>query len=105
MYSITWNGKTHYVDNITYIKLNPNTGCFVICKEEDAEGVCVKIPKIVSGDNGESFSTCEDTVFAIKGSGLHGTEPLCEIAQAKIAMDYFNAKQTSEIISMLEEVL
>ena len=105
MYSVLSNGEIHYVDNITYIKLHPENGCFVICKKEDAEGVCVKIPKIVSGDNGESFSTCEDSVFAIKDGGLHGTESLCEIAQAKIAMDYFDAKQASEIISMLEEVL
>ena len=49
--------------------------------------------------------TCEDTVFSIKEGGLHGTEELCKIEPAQIAMDYFNAKMSAELLSMIEEVL
>lgn len=105
MYSITSNGKTHYVDNITYIKLNPNNGCYVITDEAHTEGICVKVPKEMTDENNNTFNTCEDTVFAIKEGGLHGTEEICTIEPAKIAMDYFNAKQSEELINMLQEVL
>lgn len=105
MYAITSNGETHYVDNIVYIKLNPNNGCYVMCSESEAEGICAKVPMEMTDETNNTFNTCEDTVFAIKEGGLHGTEKLCKIEPAKIAMDYFNAKQSEELINMLQEVL
>jgi hypothetical protein len=104
MYQIISGESKQYVDSIVFIKLNEENGCYVICKEPEADGICVKVPKEVVGEDGV-FTTCEDTVYAIKNGGLHGTEDLCSIEPAKVAMDYFNAKQASEIISMLEEVL
>lgn len=56
-------------------------------------------------DENGTITTCEDTVFAIQDGGLHGTEDMCQIEAAQVAMDYFNAKRSEEFLAMLEEVL
>lgn len=91
MYQIISGESKQYVDNIVYIKVNPESGCYVICDEAEADGVCVKVPKEMTDENGTT-TTCEDTVYAIKDGGLHGAEEVCQIHPAQIAMDYFNAK-------------
>lgn len=104
MYQITSGETQHIVDDIVYIKLNPESGCYVICGQEEAEGICVKAPKEMTDENG-TFTTCEDTVFAIKDGGLNGTEDFCQIAPAQVAMDYFDAKKSVELLALIEEVL
>jgi len=104
MYQITSGETQHIVDNIVYIKLNPESGCYVICTREEAEGVCVKAPVEMTDENG-TFTTCEDMVFAIKDGGLNGTEDVCQISAAQVAMDYFDAKKSAELLSLIEEVL
>lgn len=104
MYKII-SGKTeHYVDNIVFIRLNPESGCYVICDEKEADGICTKVPKQIIVEN-ETINTCEDTVFAIKDSGLHGTEKVCVIEPAQIAMDYFNTKMSAELLQYENEQL
>lgn len=105
MYQIISGDSKYYVDNIVYIKLNDKNGCYVICDEQDAGGVCVKVPMEITNDDGTVVTTCMDTVFAIKEGGLRGTESLCRIEPAKIALDYFNAMMSAELLSMIEEVL
>lgn len=104
MYQIISGESKQYVDNIVFIKINPESGCYVICDEAEADGVCVKVPKEMTDENG-AILTCEDTVYSIKEGGLRGTEELCKIEPAQIAMDYFNAKMSAELLSMIEEVL
>lgn len=108
MYQITSaqvkSGKAQYADKLTFIKVNPESGCYVICDESEAEGVCVKIPVEVTNEE-NTIVTCEDTVFALKEGGLNGTEPVCVISQAEVAEDYFNAKRSAELLAMIEEVL
>lgn len=104
MYQITVGEEKHIVDGIIYVKLNPESGCYVICNEKEADGVCVKVPKELTDENG-TISTCEDTVFAIKEGGLNGTEAICRIEPAQIAMEYFDAKMSAELLAMIEEVL
>lgn len=62
------------------------SGCYVICDEAEADGVCVKVPKEMTDENG-TITTCEDAVFSIKEGGLHGTEELCKIEPAQIGMN------------------
>lgn len=98
MYQIISGESKQYVDNIVFIKINPESGCYVICDEAEADGVCVKVPKEMTDENG-TITTCEDTVYAIKDGGLHGAEEMCQIEPAKIAMDYFNAKNSVQKLS------
>lgn len=105
MYQVISGENNHFVDDITYIKLNKNNGCYNICDKEEAEGICVKIPKEITNEDGNTIVISEDNVFTIKDGGLKGTEDLCTIEPAKIAVDYFNAKRAEELMNMLEEVL
>lgn len=104
MYQITSGDNTWYVDSLVYIKVNPRNGCYVICAENEADGVCVKVPKALTIED-ETITTCVDTVFALVDGGLKGTEATCQIEPAKIALDYFNAKQSEQLLAMIEEVL
>lgn len=104
MYQIISGEASYYVDGITYIRVNEDSGCYVICDKSLAEGICVKIPVEVINEN-ESFTTCEDKVFALVSGGLNGVEDVCDIKDVKIALDYYNAKKSEELLTMLEEVL
>lgn len=104
MYQIISGEKKQYVDKLVYIKVNQESGCYIICDENDAEGVCVKIPVELTTEEG-TITTCEDTVFAIVDGGLNGTEDICQIEPAQVALDYYNANRSEELLSMIEEVL
>lgn len=74
------------VSNLVFIKLSHN-GCYVPCAENDAEGICVKLPRqqeveVVNEEtqevSTESVTVYEDTVFAFE-NGLTGSEPVCTI--------------------------
>lgn len=104
MYKIISGESEHYVDNIVFIKLNPESGCYVICDEKEADGICVKVPKQIVDEN-NTINTCEDTVYSIKDGGLHGTEDLCKIEPAQIAMDYFDAKMSAKLLVEMQKEL
>lgn len=104
MYQITFGDNKVYADKLTYIRLNKRNGSYVLCDEEEAEGICVKVPKECGDEDNVAF-TAEDTVFALKEGGLNGTEDVCEIGQAQVSMDFFKAKQAEELLAMIEEVL
>jgi hypothetical protein len=104
MYQIISDNCEYYVDDITYIKLNKRNGCYAICDKSEADGICAKIPKEIETES-EIVVTCEDAVFSIKDGGLHGIEKSCEVKPMQAAIDYYNAKKSEEILSMLEGVL
>ena len=58
MYKITADGTEHYSDTLVYVKKAAN-GCYVPCKESEAEYVVGKIP--IETEDG---MTVEDTVFS-----------------------------------------
>lgn len=97
MYQIISGESKHYVDNIVFVRLNPKNGCYVICDEKEADGICAKVPKQIINED-ETINTCEDTVFAIKDGGLHGTEKICVVEPVQIAMDYFNTKMFADYL-------
>lgn len=104
MYQITSGNNKHYADKLTHIRVNKENGCYVICDEHDADGVCVKIPVEITTEDG-IITTMEDTVFATVEGGLNGTENICHIELAQTALDYYNTKRSEELLSMIEEVL
>ncbi len=88
MYKITSNGTVVGVfENPTFIRLRGN-GCYVPCDENQAEGVCVKVPKEVEDEifnettnttSKENRIVYEDTVYRFGENNLIGTEPICTI--------------------------
>lgn len=79
MYAIKSNNEiAGYADSFVYIRLHTN-GCYVLCNEAEAEGICAKIVKKFKNDEtGETITQIRDTVFRLTDNGLHGTEPKCE---------------------------
>lgn len=104
MYQITFGDNKVYADKLTYIRLNKRNGSYVLCDKEEAEGICVKVPKECGDDDNIAF-TADDTVFALNDGALNGTEDVCTISQARVSMDFFKAKQAEELLAMIEEVL
>lgn len=105
MYQITVNNSSFIVDDIKYVKLHKENGSYVLCVQEEAEGICVKVPKEIETEDGAILSTCEDTVYTIGESTMNGTEEKCTFEKAQIAMEYYEALKAKEILTMLEEVL
>ena len=104
MYAIKSGGKAvGYADEINYIRLHSN-GCYVLCSEAEAEGICAKIAKeYTDAKTGETVTHIVDTVFRLTDEGLHGTEPKCEIevvSGAQVVAD--KDKELSTILTELE---
>lgn len=80
MYAIRVNNKiAGYSDSFVYIRLHTN-GCYVLCNEAEAEGICAKIAKeYTDAETGETVTQIADTVFRLTDDGMHGTELKCEI--------------------------
>lgn len=41
MYKIAVSDKTYIVEDIRYVRMNPNSGSYIQCNEQDAEGVSI----------------------------------------------------------------
>lgn len=63
-----------YADSITLIKLHSN-GCYVPCKEDQAEGFCAKMAVARTDEDGKEYQALADVVFHFVGHMLKGTEP------------------------------
>ena len=82
MYAIKVDNKiAGYSDSFVYIRLHTN-GCYVLCGEDEAEGICAKVAReYTDAETGETVTQIADTVFRITDDGLHGTEPKCKIKE------------------------
>ena len=80
MYAIKVDNEiAGYSDSFVYIRLHTN-GCYVLCNEAEAEGICAKVAReYTDAETGETVTQIADTVFRLTDDGLHGTEPKCEI--------------------------
>lgn len=80
MYAIKVNNEiVGYSDSFVYIRLHTN-GRYVLCGEDEAEGICAKVAKdFTDAETGETVTQIADTVFCLTDDGLHGTEQKCEI--------------------------
>lgn len=80
MYKVTLPNSTEYLVAVRFITLHSN-GCYVLCEEKAADGICIKLPiTLTNEETGETYETMQDTVFALKEGGLHGTEEVASVA-------------------------
>ena len=76
MYNITQDGAfAGYADSIVPIRLHSN-GCYVPCKEDQAEGFCAKMAVTIPDEEGNESRTLTDTVYRTEGHTMKGTEPV-----------------------------
>lgn len=103
MYAIKSNNEiVGYADSFVYIRLHAN-GCYVLCNEAEAEGICAKIAKeYTDAETGETVTQITDTVFRLTDNGLHGTEPKCEYELVSGAQVIAN--KDTEINNILAEL-
>ena len=103
MYAIKSNNEiAGYADSFVYIRLHTN-GCYVLCNEAEAEGICAKIAKEFKNDEtGETITQRSDTVCRLTDNGLHGTEPKCEYELVSGAQVIAN--KDAEINNILAEL-
>ena len=75
MYAVKQDGAfAGYADSIVLIRLHGN-GCYVPCKEAEAEGFCAKMVVTLTDEDGKEYQALSDTVFRLAGKLLKGTEP------------------------------
>ena len=75
MYVVKQDGTfAGYADSIVPIRLHGN-GCYVPCKEDQAEGFCAKMAVTITDEEGTENQVLSDMVFHLAGYTLKGTEP------------------------------
>ena len=82
MYRIIVGGNTVYSDAVTFIRLAEN-GSYTSCSETEAEGVCAKIARDKTDENGESITQIADEVYRVSENGLNKVEPLATVTFAE----------------------
>lgn len=98
MYKITQNGAFDgYADSIVFIKLHSN-GCYVPCKEEEAEGFCAKMAVTMTDEDGKEYQALSDTVFRLAGKLLKGTEPEGSYEEMGAAIPLTDAETAAKIL-------
>lgn len=76
MYAVKQDGAfAGYADSIVPIRLHGN-GCYVPCKEDQAEGFCAKMAVTITDEEGNEYRTLTDTVYRTEGHAMKGTEPV-----------------------------
>ena len=76
MYAVKQDGTfAGYADSIVPIRLHGN-GCYVPCKEDQAEGFCAKMAVTLTDAEGNEYRTLTDTVYRTEGRTMKGTEPV-----------------------------
>ena len=94
MYQIISKDFCGYTDDIVYIKIHPENGCYIICNKDEATGFCVKIPKEIETEEGKII-TSEDQVFSFEGKEMPGVEE-GKFIHTRIAQDYFKIQQSEK---------
>ena len=75
MYAVKQDGVfAGYADSIVLIRLHSN-GCYVPCKETEADGFCAKMAVTITDEEGTERQVLSDMVFHLADHTLKGTEP------------------------------
>lgn len=88
MYKVSQDGAFRgYADSIVYVRMSAS-GCYVPCKEADADGFCAKMAVTPADEAGNEMHVLSDTVFCLAGHTLTGTEPegSCETMGAALPL-------------------
>ena len=98
MYTVKKEGVfAGYADSIVLIKLHSN-GCYVPCKEDQAEGFCAKMAVTLTDEEGTEQQTLRDTVFHLAGHTLKGTEPEGSYEKMGAAIPLTDAETAAKIL-------
>lgn len=98
MYAVKKEGVfSGYADSIVLIRLHSN-GCYVPCKEEEADGFCAKMAVTTENEDGTEQQTLRDTVFHLAGHTLKGTEPEGSYEEMGAAIPLTDAETAAKIL-------
>lgn len=98
MYAVKKGGAfTGYADSIVLIRLHGN-GCYVPCKEDQAEGFCAKMATTITDEEGTEHQVLSDTVFRLAGKSLKGTEPEGSYEEMGAALPLTDAETAAKIL-------
>lgn len=91
MYAVTRDGAAAgWSETLVWVRLHRN-GCYVPCDRGEAEGFCAKLPVEVTDEDGQTRTMLQDTVFALAGKTMRGTEPLGEAERVNGAAALYEA--------------
>ena len=103
MYNITQDGAfAGYADSIVLIRLHSN-GCYVPCKEDQAEGFSAKMAVTIMDEEGTEHQVLSDMVFHLAGYTLKGTEPEGSYEEMGAALPLTDAETAAKILLGEEE--
>lgn len=98
MYAVKQDGAfAGYADSIVLIKLHGN-GCYVPCKEAEAEGFCAKMAVTLTDEDGKKYQALSDTVFRLAGKLLKGIEPEGSYEEMGAALPLTDAETAAKIL-------
>ena len=86
-----------YADSIVPIRLHSN-GCYVPCKEDQAEGFCAKMAVTITDEEGTEHQVLSDMVFRFAGKLLKGTEPEGSYEEMGAALPLTDAETAAKIL-------
>ena len=98
MYAVKKDGAfAGYADSIVLIRLHGN-GCYVPCKETEAEGFCAKMAVTLTDEYGKEHQALPDVVFHFAGHTLKGTEPEGSYEEMGAALPLTDAETAAKIL-------
>ena len=98
MYAVKKEGIfAGYADSIVLIRLHGN-GCYIPCKEAEAEGFCAKMAVTLTDEDGKEYQALSDTVFHFAGHTLKGTEPEGSYEEIGAALPLTDAETAAKIL-------
>lgn len=98
MYAVKKEGAfSGYADSIVLIRLHSN-GCYVPCKEDQAEGFCAKMAVTITDEEGTEHQVLSDMVFRLAGKLLKGTEPEGSYEEMGAALPLTDAETAAKIL-------
>ena len=98
MYVVKQDGAfVGYADSIVLIRLHSN-GCYVPCKEEQAEGFCAKMAATIMDEEETEHQVLSDMVFHLAGYTLKGTEPEGSYEEMCAALPLTDAETAAKIL-------
>ncbi len=98
MYVVKQGGAfAGYADSIVLIRMHSN-GCYVPCKENQAEGFCAKMAVTITDEEGNKHQVLSDMVFHLTDHTLKGTEPEGTYEQMGAAIPLTDAETAAKIL-------
>ena len=103
MYAVKKEGAfAGYADSIVLIRLHSN-GCYVPCKEAEAEGFSAKMAVTITDEEGAEHQVLSDMVFHLTDHTLKGTEPEGSYEEMGAALPLTDAETAAKILLGEEE--